>query len=1038
MTANIHNNLREIIVTESNANKRGDLFNRLTFDVLHALGFEKPQFDVQMIGREIDMIAPHRTENRVAIVESKSQEDKIGGADLNKFYGALDVEAGVYENKNVQTVGYFLSRTGFTATALQQEKERRGHRELILMGPSEIVAELIRGKMLCSLERAAEITAADKSPDLQLCEKADLVASEDGWVWVLYYSACPQQAATHFAFVHADGNRLLNDLANKLIEKTRATHCAFSNLTYIPAPPNPSEEKIAAQTAYFRYLQNELGEIRFEGMPADKEAGAVRVRLENIFTPLHFVYDKKTTTDRKILYSQRATVKNILDGKVRAAVLAKPGGGKSTLIRRIALAYAFPERRKQVDDGLPDREFFPVYIRCRDLGNDAQKSIQEIIGEIVNRAEITQHAHAFKLLTDDALQAGRVLLLIDGLDEISNEQHRISFVDKLRTFTATYPSVHLIVTSREAGFRSVAGTLTSYCMQYIIAPLRQKEISGLCLKWHEAILGRSRATEIEANKVCKVILEDKRIVALAENPLLLTTLLFVKRWVGYLPTKKCHLYAEMIKLLLVTWNAVAHEKLDIDETEPQLAFVAYRMTLDGQQKITRSKLTEYVIAARKELPDILSYIDISPSKFIDRVEERSSLLIQYGLEEDENGHLVPSYEFSHLSFQEYLTAMAVTQNWIPDADRTLLEILQPHWQEEQWREVIPMAAVLAGRRAKPIIENLIACCEQNDPSYDSYFQRPYTNSTQDFAAMHICNCIAAEVPMSADMLEKAVLIAVKKKSAVNNIIINSKTHQQSYIFYNILKSKYGETYRNIVQRELFAYSDDNHIYSFADTWIDIYRAENEKPLCLKNIASLFASDDPKTNIGGALLLLQFAFESIGKNDCDSRPNAQTLQTIFGKLSCMLDATDNTTLFAATWCLAWSGYNEADLLPHDLLSTVYTKLMWLWQQNDLQPKIRRNVSWAIYNCSMLSLQNKFDKQLFPPKDVILQRFAKPQNDFDKRTALFLGILTEVWPQSAVQQYIREADDKNGTFSKMPPFLQDCGYELPQITIRRKKK
>ncbi len=908
---------------------------------------------------------------------------------------------------------------------------------MILMGPSEIADELIRGKMLCPLERAAEIAAVDKLPILQLCDKADLLACEDGWVWVLYYSACPQQTATHFAFVHADGNRLLNDLAQKLIKQGRTAGCPFADLTYIPASPDPTEEKQAAQTAYFNYLQNELGEIRFEGMPTDKEAGAVRVRLESIFTPMHFVYDKKTTPEREIFYSQKATIKDILGGKVRAAILAKPGGGKSTLIRRIALAYAFPERRNQVDDGLPDRSFFPIYIRCRDLGNDAQKSIQEIIADIVNRAEITQYAHAFKLLTEDALQAGRVLLLIDGLDEISNEQHRISFVDKLRIFTATYPSVHLILTSREAGFRSIAGALANYCTQYIIAPLRKKEVSQLCLKWHEAILGQSKSTEIEAKKVCNIIFEDKRIVALAENPLLLTTLLFVKRWVGYLPTKKCHLYAEMIKLLLVTWNAVAHEKLDIDETEPQLAFVAYKMTLDGQQKITRDKLTEYVIASRKELPDILSYIDISPSRFIDQVEERSSLLIQYGLEEDESGNLVPSYEFSHLSFQEYLTAMAITKNWIPDADRTLLEIMQPHWEEEHWREIIPMVTVLAGRHAKPIIECLISCCEQSIPSYESFFRQNRTNSAQDFAAMHLCNCIAAEAPMSADMLEKAILIAVKRKNAVNNIIYNSNFNQQTYVYYNISKSKYGETYRDIVHRELFAYSDDNHIYSFADTWIDIYLAENQKPLHLKTIAAMLISDDSQKNIGGALLLMQFAFESLGKEDYVSSLDAQTLQTVYGKLSCMLDTTDNTTLFATTWSLAWSGYNETNLLPYDLLSTVYTKLVQLWLRNDLQPKIQRNVSWAIYNCCMLSLQKNLYKQLSQLKDVILQRFAKPQNDFDKRAAFFLGILLEVWPKAIVQQHIINANEKDGTFNKLPPFLQDCGYGAPHTKMRPKK-
>lgn len=144
----------------------------------------------------------------------------------------------------------------------------------------------------------------------------------------------------------------------------------------------------------------------------------------------------------------------------------------------------------------------------------------------------------------------------------------------------------------------------------------------------------------------------------------------------------------MIKLLLVTWNAAAHDKLDMDETEPQLAFVAYCMMEQGQQKITRDKLERYIIEARKELPEILDYTQVSPSKFIEQVEERSSLLIQLGYEENDLGQMTASYEFSHLSFQEYLAAKAIVKQWLPNSrNMDLLKALEPHMEEEHWREV---------------------------------------------------------------------------------------------------------------------------------------------------------------------------------------------------------------------------------------------------------------------------------------------------------------------------------------------------------------
>ncbi len=522
------------------------------------------------------------------MAECKAHAEKVGGADVNKFIGALDVERGKYEQDGISVVGYFLSQSGFKGSVYDQEEERvRGRKkrnekfEMILLGPDGIVRELIQGHVLCTLEQAASAVKIG-GEELHLCEQADLLACEEGWIWVLYYAQFPKQAATHFAFVHADGNQLLNRISDIILQRAALCNTNFSGLTYLEAPSEKNYDGKAAQEAYFQYLKTELSEIQFEGMPTDKEAGAVKVDLENIFVPLQFYSnneDKKDAKNKK----KSILINEILDRSLRAAILAKPGGGKSTLIRRMALAYAYPERRLRVDD---------------------------------------------------------------GLDEISNEKHRICFVNQLRTFVATYPNAHLIITSREAGFRAVTGTIATYCKQYSISGLTEEQIRLLSLKWHQAILGDFRQVETDSNKLCDTILRDKRIVALAENPLLLTTLLFVKRCVGYLPTKRCRLYEEMIKLLLVTWNAAAHDKLDMDETEPQLAFVAYCMMEQGQQKITRDKLERYIIEARKELPEILDYTQVSPSKFIEQVEERSSLLIQLGYEENDLGQMTASYEFS--------------------------------------------------------------------------------------------------------------------------------------------------------------------------------------------------------------------------------------------------------------------------------------------------------------------------------------------------------------------------------------------------------
>ena len=99
----------------------------------------------------------------------------------------------------------------------------------------------------------------------------------------------------------------------------------------------------------------------------------------------------------------------------RFSILAKPGGGKSTLLKRLAVAYADPERRLASQDNLPERDWLPLFVRCRDLRERAGEPIRELLCDLGRQAEMNDDlADAFREQVDDALNAGRALLLVDG------------------------------------------------------------------------------------------------------------------------------------------------------------------------------------------------------------------------------------------------------------------------------------------------------------------------------------------------------------------------------------------------------------------------------------------------------------------------------------------------------------------------------------------------------------------------------------------------------------------------------------------------
>lgn len=1033
-SAESNSSVRDIIMLESKTNQKGDLFNQLVFDVFHALGFHNPIFNTHKAGREIDIALTHRTENRVALVESKAQDEKISGSDINKFVGALGVERIRYENEGARVVGYFVSMSGFKESALEQERERSEFwrsqgkpQEVILLGPAEISRELIHGNVLCSLEKAVCAIPIPRNQQLELCPHADLLACESGWVWVLYYSQFSRQPATHFAFVHADGNPLLSGVASQLIAKSKQISSPFSDLTYIDITAGNPDEKNDARNAYYKYLENELGEIQFEGMPTDKEAGAVKINLENIFVPLCFNREnKEENAVQNDFDTVTVSISDVLNQSARAAILARPGGGKSTLIRRMALAYAYDERKRKVDDHLPDNDWFPIYVRCRDLGSDATKSIQEIITNIVFRAEIRQYEAAFKSLVEGELQVGRVLLLIDGLDEISVEQHRIIFVNQLRTFIAMYPSVHLVITSREPGFRSVAGVMASYCDQYTIADLNSKQIENLSLKWHEAILNNPEQARVDSEKVCDIILNDERIIALAANPLLLTTLLFVKRWVGYLPTKRCQLYEEMIKLLLVTWNAAAYNRMDLDETEPQLAYVAYQMTKAGQAKITRDKLEQYVIAARRALPDILGYTSITPAKFIDQVEERSSLLIQQGYEENDRGKLVPSYEFSHLSFQEYLAAKAVVESWTsePEAANTgLLTLLENHCNETQWIEVIPLAAVLSGRQVRSSIVFLLQESENGSSNEESLRHlSTHTHQKVDLSALHLANLIANDVPMGQEHLDKALKVVLENLRDIKRTYLRN-SHSAVNISITIANGKYGNRYREIIDEVLFGGFDDEHVFNYLEAWGAIYRETNTKTT-LHDILQILNSANRKDQVFGEYRLMEHAFGlwRVETNTQTKDSNSQIYGEMFARILELLNTDDKLVVFCAAWSIAWSGYNSRNIYPDMYLQDTLNRLVELWLNEEQNRNLRRQAAWAISSICKPQLEVVNTPEL---RKAVDENIKNPKNDKDEIAALYLGILCNYWSREETQQLLNAI--KNLILFDEARFLDDLGYK-----------
>ncbi|MCX7358540.1 MAG: SIR2 family protein [Alphaproteobacteria bacterium] len=523
----------------------------------------------------------------------------------------------------------------------------------------------------------------------------------------------------------------------------------------------PAASESRALAAYRSFLVRDCGQMTIEGMRADWETAQRRFDIERLFVPLNLTPSRPSSdeSEPKVAARSKITERPVTFGTAfskakKLALLALPGGGKSLLLKRLAVAYALPERRLKSKDDLPELELTPLLIRCRDWREEIRRPILAIIdkiGTFTGQPELAGLRDAFIPL----LQDGKVLLLFDGLDEFHGDADRATFADNLESFLEAYPKIHVVVTSREAGFDLVAPCLARFCDRWRIAPLGSSAIELLTEHWHQLMSGGAPEAEAEAKQVAKAILSSPSLRHLAENPLLLTMLLVVKHGAGKLPPDRVSLYRRAVEVLLDTWNIKGHDALNLKEAVPQLACVAFELTSSGRQTATEKELLHILENAREKLPQIRRYAQGSPHDFLKRVELRSSLLMEAG-RKLEAGSAVPFYQFRHLTFQEYLAAVAIAdgQHLGYDLNETVLQPVEQTLLDAKWKEVIPMAAVLAGKQAEPLLAALVTIGKEqrekvlaSGPAKDAYVRWPLPEAID-----RLVQCLAEEAEATQETL----------------------------------------------------------------------------------------------------------------------------------------------------------------------------------------------------------------------------------------------------------------------------------------------
>jgi NACHT domain len=376
----------------------------------------------------------------------------------------------------------------------------------------------------------------------------------------------------------------------------------------------------------------------------------------------------------------------------RNVIIGVPGSGKSTFLEWLQLSVA------NVDEELiaGGEQAVPLLLRVRELDPEDLPSGAALIEKATasrDRAVLMPEGWI-----DRYMKAGRVLFMLDGLDETDPGIRDKYILPWLAGLCERYPDCQFLVSSRPVGYP--AGTL--HKLRFAECDLRDFEdpdIAKYARHWCTAIRLARNDPEDEARR--EGAREGEQIFAgfkdhpyirnLARNPLMLSGICLVNYFErGELPKDRALLYKLCVEGLLHHWDQRRgiQSEYSLNEKLRVCREVAIAMQNDDRAEYEEAKVLTIIMTTLRDAE--------RAEKLLTHIRYRTGLLIE---------RRAGVFGFAHLTFQEYLAAAAVYEgnHRQIDADQLVREC-----GDGRWKEVIALYCGLASARgARAVIESLI-------------------------------------------------------------------------------------------------------------------------------------------------------------------------------------------------------------------------------------------------------------------------------------------------------------------------------------------
>ncbi|WP_413171856.1 NACHT domain-containing protein [Anabaena azotica] len=453
---------------------------------------------------------------------------------------------------------------------------------------------------------------------------------------------------------------------------------------------------------YIEYLERKFSSIELTGVSPRVHGQDISFALEEIFIPFNIgsndTYNQNALMvmreDRSkytVLFKDDET---LLDDKIKLlqnltrfsqiVLLGDPGGGKTTLLKYITYQMC---RFQRTNTFLPF--YLPIFLKISEYAQVIKTNSSKRLLDFILYDYDKQFANLFQWAFDN----GQVLLLLDGLDEVLDTSQRIKVVEEVQDIVARMPENRYIVTSRIIGYDSAR--ISSNFKHFTIQKFNRQQIKAFCCSWYKAVNKNSsqniNSALLEAEKLYNAIINKREIENLACNPLMVTLIANIHFKGQNLPYSRVQLYDIATETLLQYWvqhrvsdGSQLKDKDDVIEILSPVAFYIHENNPEGL--ITEYEFHEQcrIILERDEYNLNTKEIKKEIKELTKFLREQSGFFHEKGVDESTNTRF---FGFLHQTFQEYLTAIEIVNQW-KEGILNFENLLQ----NQRWTESFRLAA----------------------------------------------------------------------------------------------------------------------------------------------------------------------------------------------------------------------------------------------------------------------------------------------------------------------------------------------------------